>query len=136
MRQLGYDHEEIIDAAELRHLVPALSRHCVGALVARRDGAADPHRTILAFRRACKAEGVILAEGCGVEAVDRERETWLLTCAARRFQAPMVCESLRNAGRSAAASYRIRSQSAFMPSTSTLFSTSAMAGFGGLIARA
>jgi sarcosine oxidase subunit beta len=90
MRQLGYDHEEIIDAAELRHLVPALSRHCVGALVARRDGAADPHRTILAFRRACKAEGVILAEGCGVEAVDRERETWLLTCAARRFQAPMV----------------------------------------------
>ncbi len=90
MRGLGYAHEELIDAQELRRLAPALSPHCVGALVARRDGAADPHRTILAFRRACEAEGVVIAEACGVETVDRQGEGWLLMCAARRFRAPVV----------------------------------------------
>lgn len=87
---LGYGHEELIDAAELRRLVPALSPHCVGALVARRDGAADPHRTIAAFRRACEAEGVVIAEGCGVEAVDRQGGDWLLVCGSRRFRAPQI----------------------------------------------
>lgn len=90
MRSLGYTHEEMIDAAELRRLVPALSPHCIGALVARNDGAADPHRTILAFRRACEAEGVVIAEGCGVEAVERQCEGWLLACGTRRFRAPVV----------------------------------------------
>ncbi len=90
MRSLGYTHEEMIDAAELRRLVPALSPHCIGALVARNDGAADPHRTILAFRRACEAEGVVIAEGCGVEAVERQGEGWLLACGTRRFRAPVV----------------------------------------------
>ncbi|PZU86992.1 MAG: FAD-dependent oxidoreductase [Chelatococcus sp.] len=90
MRSLGYTHEEMIDAAELRRLVPALSPHCIGALVARNDGAADPHRTILAFRRACEAEGVVIAEGCGVEAVERQGEGWLLACGTCRFRAPVV----------------------------------------------
>ena len=90
MRGLGYAHEELIDAKELRRLVPALSPHCVGALVARRDGAADPHRTIAAFRRACGAEGVVVAEGCGVEAVDRQGGDWLVICGARRFHAPHI----------------------------------------------
>ncbi len=90
MRALGHGHEELVDAKELRRLVPALSPHCVGALVARRDGAADPHRTILAFRRACEAEGVVIAEGCGVEAVDRQGPDWLLACGDRRFRAPVV----------------------------------------------
>jgi len=90
VRALGYSHEEIIDAAELRRLVPALSPHCVGALVARGDGAADPHRTVLAFRRACEAAGVVIAEGCGIDAVDRENTDWVLACGARRFRAPAV----------------------------------------------
>lgn len=90
MRSLGYSHEELVDAKELRRLVPELSPHCAGALVARRDGAADPHRTVLAFRRACEAEGVVVAEGCGVEAVDRQGADWLLACGARRFRAPIV----------------------------------------------
>jgi len=90
MRTLGYSHEEMIDAAELRRLVPALSPHCIGALVARNDGAADPHRTVLAFRRACEAEGVVIVEGCGVEAVERRGEEWSLVCGERRFRAPVV----------------------------------------------
>jgi len=90
VRALGYSHEEIINGVELRRLVPALSPHCVGALVARRDGAADPHRTLLAFRRACETAGVVLAEACGVDRVDRGSDHWLLACGERRVRAPVV----------------------------------------------
>ena len=90
LRALGYGHEEIIDAAELRRLVPALSPHCVGALMARRDGAADPHRTIAAFRRSCEAAGVTIIEGCGLDAVERHGPDWLLNCGPQRFIAPVV----------------------------------------------
>ena len=90
MRALGYDHEELIGANELRRLVPALSPHCVGALIARRDGAADPHRTIMAYRKACEAAGVTIVEGCGVEGAERTGDDWLLVCGERRFRAPVV----------------------------------------------
>lgn len=90
MRALGYTHEEMIDAAELRRLVPALSPHCIGALMARNDGAADPHRTIMAFRRVCEAKGVVIVEGCGVQAVERQGDAWLLACGERSFRAPVV----------------------------------------------
>ena len=90
MRQLGHAHEEIIDRAELRRLVPALSPHCVGALVARRDGAADPHRTLRAFRRCCEAAGATIHEGCGVTAIERHGADWLIHAGERRFVAPAI----------------------------------------------
>lgn len=90
MRALGYGHEELVDAAELRRLVPALSPHCVGALVVRRDGAADPHRTIAAFRRSCEAAGVTIIEGWGLDAVERHGADWLLCSGTRRVIAPAV----------------------------------------------
>jgi sarcosine oxidase subunit beta len=90
MRALGYVHEELVDAAELRRLVPALSPHCVGALVARRDGAADPHRTIAAFRRTCEAAGVTIIEGWSLNEVERHGADWLLYSGRRRVIAPVV----------------------------------------------
>jgi sarcosine oxidase subunit beta len=41
LRSLGFEHEELVDARELRELVPAAAPHCVGGLVSRRDGAAS-----------------------------------------------------------------------------------------------
>lgn len=91
VRSLGYDHEEIIDRAELLRLVPALSPHCVGALIARNDGAADPHKTLAAFRRSCEAAGVVIVEGCGVEAIERRGADWLIRCNGERtFAAPAI----------------------------------------------
>jgi sarcosine oxidase, subunit beta len=90
LRQLGYVHEEIIDRTELRRLVPALSPHCVGALAARRDGAADPHRTLSAFRRSCEAAGVRIHEGCGVTAIERHGADWLIRARDRSFLAPAI----------------------------------------------
>src|SRR5882724_1648918 len=87
MRRLGYAHEEMVDRAELMRLVPALSPHCVGALVARRDGAADPHRTLRAFRRACAAAGVAIHEGCGVRSIDRSGADWIVHTDGSRFAA-------------------------------------------------
>lgn len=90
MRQHGYGHEEIIDRAELMRLVPALSSHCVGALVARRDGAADPHRTLRAFRRSCEAAGVAIHEGCGVTAIERRGSDWHIRAGEQDFIVPIV----------------------------------------------
>jgi sarcosine oxidase subunit beta len=91
MHRLGYRHEEIVGRAELLRLVPALSPHCVGALVARRDGAADPHRTLAAFKRACMAAGVEIHEGCGVASIDRARTDWVVHAEdGRRFVSPNI----------------------------------------------
>jgi sarcosine oxidase subunit beta len=87
MQRLGYTHEEMVDRAALMRLVPALSPHCVGALVARRDGAADPHRTLRAFRRACAASGVEIHEGCGVKSIARNGADWIVHTDGRRFAA-------------------------------------------------
>ena len=75
---LGYHHERLIDAAELRLLVPNLSPDVSGALVVLDDGQADPHRTLISFRKACYAAGVEIREGWGVEGVERTNNVWYL----------------------------------------------------------
>jgi glycine/D-amino acid oxidase-like deaminating enzyme len=66
LRRLGWTHEELIDRAELRRLVPALSEHCIGGLVSRRDGFATPYLTIQAFRLRAVDLGVRFEEGTRV----------------------------------------------------------------------
>jgi len=90
MRAAGYQHEELIDRAELLRLVSTISPHCVAALVARRDGAADPHRTLQAFRRSAEAAGVTIEEGLGVTAIERAGPDWRVRTHARDFVVPTV----------------------------------------------
>jgi sarcosine oxidase subunit beta len=90
MRKNGYEHEELIGRAELLRLVPRISPHCVGALVARRDGAADPHRTLKAFRRAAEAAGVTIVEGLGVTAIERRGQDWLVRAEDMSLVAPTI----------------------------------------------
>jgi len=86
----GYDHEEVIDRAELQRIMPAISPHCVGGLIARRDGSADPHRTLAAFRRSAEAADVEICEGTGVTAIERRGSDWIAVAGDRRFTAPVV----------------------------------------------
>lgn len=79
LQAMGLDHEELVDAAGLRRLVPAIAGHCRGAAWAGRDGAADPHRTLAAFRRAAEGAGVTIVEGAGVTAIGCRAEGWRLT---------------------------------------------------------
>ena len=90
MRRAGYGHEELIDRGELRRLVPAIAPHCTAALVARNDGAADPHRTLAAFRRAAEAAGVEIREGAGVIGIERQGADWRARTPAREVTAPVI----------------------------------------------
>ena len=81
MRASGWQHEEVVDAAELRRLLPAVAPHAVGGLVARGNGFARPYRTTLAFRRAAEAAGAVIREGAGVAGVERRDGQWRVRCA-------------------------------------------------------
>ena len=70
--------------------MPAISPHCIGALIARRDGAADPHRTLQAFRRGAEAAGVTIREGVGVDAIEPAGSDWRVRTVAGDFVAPTV----------------------------------------------
>ncbi|WP_377805748.1 FAD-dependent oxidoreductase [Azospirillum sp. A29] len=89
-RDAGYRHEELIDRAELLRLVPAISPHCTAALIARQDGAADPHRTLQAFRRSAEVAGVVIHEGFGVTAIERAGSDWRVRTEQGDFTAPTI----------------------------------------------
>jgi sarcosine oxidase subunit beta len=90
LRGRGYTHEELIDRADLKRLVPAVSDTCPGGIVSRRDGAADPFRTTQAFRRAALRHGAVVFEGVSVVGIRRARATWQLVTTAGHFEAPTV----------------------------------------------
>ncbi len=71
VRALGWTHEVVVDRAEVRRLLPAIAPHVIGALVTYGDGAADPMKTVMAFRAACEKEGVDIREGVGVTGLGR-----------------------------------------------------------------
>ncbi|MDX1605472.1 MAG: FAD-dependent oxidoreductase [Candidatus Competibacterales bacterium] len=90
VRALGHDHEELIDADELRHWIPALAPHCVGALVVRDDGHANPFRTVQAFRRRAIALGARFHEGVAVTGLRRVGRVWRISTGAGTFEAATV----------------------------------------------
>jgi sarcosine oxidase subunit beta len=90
MLRAGYRHEELIDRAELLRLVPAIASHCVGALIARNDGAADPHRTLRAFRYSAEAAGVAIHEGVGVTSIEPAGSDWRVRAGQQVFIAPTI----------------------------------------------
>jgi sarcosine oxidase subunit beta len=73
---LGYDHEEWLDAGQLRRLVPYISRRCVGAIVCRGDGSANPFRTVKAFRRAAEQAGAEFRDGHRVLGLEHTGSGW------------------------------------------------------------
>ncbi len=73
---LGYDHEELIDAAELYQLVPALAPGCAGGLIARTDGFASPYHTSLAFKRRADLEGAEIREGVRATGIEQVGSDW------------------------------------------------------------
>lgn len=90
VRALGYGHEELIGAGELFALLPALSRHCRGGLIARQDGFADPARTTRAFRRKAESLGVQFREGCRVSPPRRVAGAWQVDSAAGPLRAAIL----------------------------------------------
>ena len=90
LRRDGYTHEELIGPEELRRWVPAISPHCLGASLARDNGAADPHRALRAFRSSAQQAGVTLLEQCGVTAIERSGDDWMLITPRGRWAVPFI----------------------------------------------
>ncbi|MFT4726254.1 MAG: sarcosine oxidase subunit beta [Granulosicoccus sp.] len=81
-QELGYTHEQLIGASELRSRLPRLAPHCHGALLVDDDGFADPLATAHAYRQACIIAGVSLQEGVRVLAIGKGNNGLELHCKA------------------------------------------------------
>lgn len=90
LRLKGFTHEEMIDRAELKRLVPAVSDYCPGGVVSRRDGAADPFITTQAFRRRAVELGAEIIEGVTVTGLRRVDANWRVETSDGAFEAPKV----------------------------------------------
>lgn len=76
VRDLGYDHEQLIGREKLRELVPDVHPRAVGGLWCAEDGAADPMRTTQAFFRKARALGVDFRFGARATALERRHGRW------------------------------------------------------------
>lgn len=90
VRNLGFDHEQIIGRDELRSVLPAVSEHCVGALTVRDDGYANPFRTVTSFRRKGESLGVRFLTGARADRVERRGSVWRATTPLGEVEAPVV----------------------------------------------
>ena len=90
VRDMGYDHEELIDSKELFQIVPDIAPHCIGGLISRDDGAALPFKTVDAFRRRVLALGGRLESGTTVTGVERSNGVWQVSAGHDRFDAPVL----------------------------------------------
>lgn len=90
LASLGFDHEQLLDAAALRCWVPAAAPHCVGGLVSPRDGAAQPYRSTMAIANAARRAGARLLEGLRARGVARQGGGWCVATDAGSFEAPVV----------------------------------------------
>ena len=86
----GFIHEELLDAAELRRLVPAVAESCPGGIVSRRDGAAQPARTTTAFRRRAQALGATVREGVAATNIRKEDGLWRVDAGGDSYAAPVL----------------------------------------------
>jgi sarcosine oxidase subunit beta len=90
MARLGFTHEELIGASELQDIVPAIAGHCVGAIICRHDGMADPYRTTLAFKRKAENLGVRFREGITVGGLLRSGASWRIDTDCERLAGAFV----------------------------------------------
>ena len=75
---------------DVRDLLPAADRACIGALHVEGDGSANPARTTQAFRRRAEVLGAVFQEGTPVERVARTGATWSASTVRGTFEAPVL----------------------------------------------
>ena len=90
LRAMGHGHETLMDRDELRARVPALARHCVGAILCTGDGAANPFLTVQAFRRRAMDHGVDLRERTPVADFHRVNGVWRVEAGRETVEAAVL----------------------------------------------
>lgn len=93
LRALGYGFEQLLSRDEIRKLLPGVSDLCVGGIISRRDGAANPARTTRAFRLRAEELGVEFIEGVRVTGLQQSGNRWVLETSAgpRKSQVVVNC---------------------------------------------
>ncbi len=90
LAKLGFDHEKIVDARQLRSIVPALSAHCAGGIWCAEDGAANPYRTVSAFHRKVLASGGRVEAETAVTGIKRAAGGWIVETTRGSHQAAVL----------------------------------------------
>jgi sarcosine oxidase subunit beta len=100
---LGFEHEELLSAKEVRTILPAVAETCTGGVISRRDGAAQPARTTTALRRKAGELGADIREGVEAALPRHEGGLWHVEADGEDFAAPnLVVAAGAWAGRIAA----------------------------------
>lgn len=90
MQSKGYTHEEWVEPADVCKMIPSIVPTIKGGLIARHDGAADPYRTTLAFRRKAQQYGADFREGVTVHQVAKRNQSWWVDTDAGQFQSRVL----------------------------------------------
>ena len=90
VRELGFEHEEIIGRDELYKLAPSLVPHCKGALICRNDGYGRPFHALNAFRRKASSLGVVYHSSTRIDAIHHDNKGWRLNSPKGVFRAPIL----------------------------------------------
>lgn len=90
LRAMGFEHEVVLDQAELRHHLPSVADHAVGGLASLTDGFAQPYWTTFAFQKKAAKLGVRFFENCRATGIARDGADWLVDTPEGRFRAPKL----------------------------------------------
>ncbi|HQZ12809.1 MAG TPA: FAD-binding oxidoreductase [Devosia sp.] len=86
----GWSHERLVEGAELKRLLPGLAPDYVAGLFVDDDGSADPHRTLIAFRKAAEGAGATILQGIGVDGAEPVAGGWRIRCGETSIRAAQV----------------------------------------------
>ena len=87
---LGFTHEVIVDAQQVREIAPRLAHHVVGGVWVKDDGHAVPYRAVTAFRRAAQRLGAQFHEATPAQNIARIGNRWRVTTPCGVFSAPWL----------------------------------------------
>ncbi len=90
LNALGFTHEVIVDAQQVREIAPRLAHHVVGGIWVRDDGHAVPYRAVTAFRRAAQRLGAQFHEATPAQTIKRIGSQWQVTTPRGLFTAPWL----------------------------------------------
>lgn len=90
LNALGFTHEVVIDAQQVREIAPRLADHVVGGIWVHDDGHAVPYRAVTAFRHAAQKLGATFHEATPAQSIERVGDHWHVTTPQGVFSAPWL----------------------------------------------
>jgi sarcosine oxidase subunit beta len=90
LNALGFTHEVIVDAQQVREIAPRLAHHVVGGIWVQDDGHAVPYRAVTAFRHAAQRLGAQFHEATPAQTIERIGSQWQVSTPRGIFTSPWL----------------------------------------------